>query len=308
MTLRKLVWNCLLALGMVFAAASAVMAQDTVTYYHSDVVGSPIAATDEYGNLLWREEYAPYGERLRQENSARSNGMWFTGHHQDDDSGLIYAGARHYDPFIARFTSTDPAGLDATNPFSFNRYAYGNDSPFRFADPGGNVPLDTIWDVGNVAYDLGKITVGWTIGNQFLVVEGTKDLALDFAATLIPYVPAGSSKVARATARAAEKAVEKGQLVAKEATAAKAGAQAAVDANKLVHIFGNARHNLGPLVQKLGSQEATFSAVQNAAQAAVRNQSLSGVFQTTVNVAGQNVVVRGNVIDGVARIGTFFVP
>jgi len=97
-------------------------------------------------------------------------------------------------------------------------------------------------------------------------------------------------------------------LVAKEATAAKAGAQAAVDANKLVHIFGNARHNLGPLVQKLGSQEATFSAVQNAAQAAVRNQSLSGVFQTTVNVAGQNVVVRGNVIDGVARIGTFFVP
>jgi hypothetical protein len=90
-------------------------------------------------------------------------------------------------------------------------------------------------------------------------------------------------------------------------TAATRGAVAA-DANKLGHIFGQARHNLGPLVQKLGSQEAAFTAVQSAAQSAVRSQRLSGVFQTTVNVAGQNVVVRGNVIDGVARIGTFFVP
>ena len=89
--------------------------------------------------------------------------------------------------------------------------------------------------------------------------------------------------------------------------AGKAGA-AATDGNKLAHIFGNARHNLGPLVQKLGSQEATFTAVQSAAQAAVRSQGLSGVFQTTVNVSGQNVVVRGNVIDGVARIGTCFIP
>lgn len=95
--------------------------------------------------------------------------------------------------------------------------------------------------------------------------------------------------------------------VVKPARAAKAGA-AAIDANKLAHIFGNARHNLGPLVQKIGSQEATFTAVQSATQAAVRSQGLSSVFETTVTVAGQNVVVRGNVIDGVARIGTFFIP
>ena len=82
----------------------------------------------------------------------------------------------------------------------------------------------------------------------------------------------------------------------------------AVDANKLNHIFGKAGHNLDNLVTQLGSRGAVFSGVQTATQAAVRSGGLSGVFETTVSVAGQNVLVRGNVIDGIARIGTFFIP
>ncbi len=93
-------------------------------------------------------------------------------------------------------------------------------------------------------------------------------------------------------------------------TAARGAQQAAraLDPNKLHHIFGKASHNLGPLVQRFGTQEATFRAVESATQAAVRSQGLTGVFETTVNVAGQNVVVRGNVMEGVARVGTFFIP
>ena len=34
---------------------------------------------------------------------------------------------------------------------------------------------------------------------------------------------------------------------------------------------------------------------------------LSDVFETTVNVGGQDVTVRGRLIDGVVRIGTFFI-
>jgi hypothetical protein len=85
-------------------------------------------------------------------------------------------------------------------------------------------------------------------------------------------------------------------------------AAAAIDPNKLHHIFGKAGHNLGPLVQEIGSQEATVSAVEAAAQVAVASQGLAGIFETTVNIAGQNVVVRGNVMEGVARVGTFFIP
>ena len=38
------------------------------TYYHNDHLGSPVAATDERNELLWRAHYRPYGER--QENPA----------------------------------------------------------------------------------------------------------------------------------------------------------------------------------------------------------------------------------------------
>jgi len=40
-------------------------AQERVTYIHTDALGSPIAASDEDGNLIWRESYQPYGKRLR---------------------------------------------------------------------------------------------------------------------------------------------------------------------------------------------------------------------------------------------------
>jgi hypothetical protein len=81
-----------------------------------------------------------------------------------------------------------------------------------------------------------------------------------------------------------------------------------IDPNKLHHIFGKSGHGLGSLVEKFGSQEATFSAVQEATQAVVKGKGISGVFETTVSVGGHNVVVRGRVMDGIARIGTFFIP
>ena len=66
------------------------------------------------------------------------------------------------------------------------------------------------------------------------------------------------------------------------------------------------RHNLTDLVVKFGSQEAAFKAIQQATEAAVQQQGLTGVFQTTVRVAGETVTVRGNVIGGVVKIGTAF--
>lgn len=81
---------------------------------------------------------------------------------------------------------------------------------------------------------------------------------------------------------------------------------AAVNANKLSHIFGNAQHGLDGIVNSLGSQQAAMNALQQATEAAVRQQGLTGVFETTVQVAGETVTVRGNVIDGVVKIGTAF--
>jgi RHS repeat-associated protein len=128
----------LLIVSTVFAGS--VRAQDVITYYHSDITGSPVVATGPSREVLWREEFTPYGERVLQQVSSGANRMWFTGHHHDDDSGLTYAGARHYDPMIGRFMSVDPAALNPANQFTFNRYAYANNSPFVYSDLDGREP------------------------------------------------------------------------------------------------------------------------------------------------------------------------
>ena len=63
---------------------------------------------------------------------------------------------------------------------------------------------------------------------------------------------------------------------------------------------------LARLVFKLGSREAAFKALQQAGEEAVREQGLKGLFEITVKVAGENVVIRGNIVNGIVKIGTAF--
>jgi hypothetical protein len=81
-----------------------------------------------------------------------------------------------------------------------------------------------------------------------------------------------------------------------------------VNAYRLNHIFGQAKHNLGGLVQAHGgSQAAAFSAVESATVSALGTQGItSGIFEITVTVGGLPVTVRGNIINGVVKIATFW--
>ncbi|MEF9964236.1 MAG: NBR1-Ig-like domain-containing protein [Comamonas sp.] len=113
---------------------------ETITFFHNDVSGSPMLATDASGNLLWNESYLPYGERLNDIDGS-DNALWFTGKPHDSDTGLSYMGARYYNPALGRFMAMDPKGFDVDNLHSFNRYAYANNNPFKFVDPDGRSPV-----------------------------------------------------------------------------------------------------------------------------------------------------------------------
>ncbi|GGL65139.1 hypothetical protein GCM10009091_53920 [Pseudomonas brenneri] len=110
---------------------------DTVTYFHNDISGSPLAATDTAGNLLWKENYKPYGEKLNRSSSSNSNKIGFHGKAYDDATGLAYMGARYYDPVLGRFMGIDPKEVSSSEIHSFNRYSYANNNPYRFVDPDG---------------------------------------------------------------------------------------------------------------------------------------------------------------------------
>jgi len=195
---------------LVSAIPVVSQAAEQTIFYHLDALGSPIAATDEGGNLLWREEYRPYGEKIQNDPASTINSRAFTGHPHDDTTGLTYAGARHYDPVVGRFMGVDAAPFAENNIHSFNRYVYGNNNPYRYADPDGNLPvliipilvgtgLITLSDYAN-APELGQAPVTMSTGERVSAVQGA----------LTPVRGVGSA-VANVTSREARREVMRQQ-------------------------------------------------------------------------------------------------
>ena len=150
---------------LVLTGMSLAHAERKTTYYHTDGLGSVVAASNDAGALLWRKEYAPFGEQL--DSTAENEKLAYTGKQHDDVTGLTYFGARYYDPHLGRFMGVDPVGFVETNPMSFNRYAYGNDNPYKYVDPDGefvNFAAKFVLDVGiNIAFNYvttGQMDVG----------------------------------------------------------------------------------------------------------------------------------------------------
>ena len=112
---------------------------DEVTYFIPDASGSPVAAMNEAGDILWRKHYQPLGGEL--DAQAANNRIGYTGHVKDQTTGLNYMGARYYDPSIGLFMSMDPAAINPNDPRTFSRYNYANNNPYRYIDPDGNSPL-----------------------------------------------------------------------------------------------------------------------------------------------------------------------
>ena len=112
---------------------------ETLTYIHTDALGSPIAKTDAAKTVVETSEYEPYGDLLNRANDDR---MGYTGHVMDSASGLTYMQQRYYDPQIGRFLSVDPVTADGASGGNFNRYWYAANNPYRFNDPDGRLPAD----------------------------------------------------------------------------------------------------------------------------------------------------------------------
>jgi RHS repeat-associated protein len=147
-------------------------ANETITFIHNDLAGSPMAATDINGAIVWKEDYSPYGERKQKEAASSNQHQWFGGKVQDSETGLSYFDARYYDPVVGRFMGVDAVGFNPGNLQSFNRYAYANNNPYKFVDPSGNSALSLVdWydfgkDVGGLLIDIGIYTAASFAGNK----------------------------------------------------------------------------------------------------------------------------------------------
>ena len=113
----------------------------TTRFQFTNHLGSACLELDEAGAVISYEEYYPYGSTSYQAGRTIAEvGLKryrYTGKERDEETGFYYHGARYYAPWIGRWTSGDPAGLD-DGP---NLYAYARANPVGHTDPTGTTSV-----------------------------------------------------------------------------------------------------------------------------------------------------------------------
>jgi RHS repeat-associated protein len=106
-------------------------------YQLGNHLGSAAAELADNGALITLEEYHPYGTTSFQvgRDAAELNlkRYRYTTKERDEETGFGYHSARYYAPWLGRWTSCDPSGLD-DGP---NLFVYVQGNPITKADPTG---------------------------------------------------------------------------------------------------------------------------------------------------------------------------
>jgi RHS repeat-associated protein len=68
-------------------------------------------------------------------NTTPYNPWSFAGKRRDPETNFLYFGLRYYDPQLARWLTTDPAGFADTH----NLYTYLRNNPWKYTDPDGRL-------------------------------------------------------------------------------------------------------------------------------------------------------------------------
>ncbi|GEM_PF-6947366 len=144
----------------------------TVTYIHTDSIGSVVAETDADGRVIKRYDYEPYGTPVGDDVTG---GPKYTGHVSDPTTSLTYMQQRYMDPRLGIFLSADPAEPYAQPIDQFNRYRYSNSNPYRFLDPDGRQAAERAYGaaVGYMLRNDPEAARVWSAGEGAAGTEGS---------------------------------------------------------------------------------------------------------------------------------------
>ncbi len=181
------------------------------TFYHPDHLGSTVLITNASGRIVENTFYSPFGEVL---GGGKSDVKLYTGQFKDLSCEYYY-GARYYNPCIGQFIQPDTLIQQVYNPQSLNHYSYGLNNPYRYKDDTGQIPIDTVFDIAFIGYDLYTLaTQGVGENNENLVAFG-----LDVGGAAIPYAT-GLGKAYKA-GKLADRAVDTTKAIDKATNVAK---------------------------------------------------------------------------------------
>lgn len=140
-------------------------------YYHYSALRTTANLTNNAGQTQVSYRTDAWGQITDQQGTS-PNRQIFTGQEHDENTGLIYFGARFYDPDTARFINEDTYLGESLTPPSLHRYLYAYGNPTVYIDPNGNVALQHVEDFFDEKAESAR---------AYLESEGKGDGVLDYA-------------------------------------------------------------------------------------------------------------------------------
>ncbi|HMM78707.1 MAG TPA: RHS repeat-associated core domain-containing protein [Pyrinomonadaceae bacterium] len=323
------------ASGQLVAEYSTQISQTPrISYVTADHLGSPRVVTDEVGAVVDRKDYTAFGEesftsaRVAVLGYATADDIrkGYTGYEKETESGLDFAQARYYNATHGRYTSIDPltSSANTLNPQTFNRYSYVLNSPYKFSDPLGLLPMNTFGGTGCSAeysscegkdftetYYVVTQTTTYTatshVGNNSatITVTVTETWLEDIRGNQVFYDPAGRVVSAALSNVVGYSALQQSQIKTIAVAAANAALNIGIDVGRFLGIvqgeseFGMVKTGEGPRKNAVSnpsqysSGRAQIAAWGSAEYAAVLQynleQSVINVYQWAERGSGNNL-------------------
>lgn len=111
---------------------------ESITYLHTDHLGTPRRGTDENGIVVWTWDSDAFGATAANDDPDGDGvntviNLRFPGQYYDEETRLHYNYFRYYDPSTGRYITSDPIGLAG----GLNTYSYALNNPLYWIDPDG---------------------------------------------------------------------------------------------------------------------------------------------------------------------------
>ncbi|MCI5163203.1 MAG: hypothetical protein D3917_14525 [Candidatus Electrothrix sp. AX5] len=124
--------------------------QGQMYWYHYNHKGDVVGLTKQNGNSHHNYRYDPYGAVLPENGNFTDphNHYTLTGKEFDENTGLVWFGARFYEPESGVWVNQDTYRGRLLEPRSLHRFGYVVDNPVNFYDPYGYwATEESVWRI-----------------------------------------------------------------------------------------------------------------------------------------------------------------
>ena len=160
-------------------------------YYLKDHQGNNRVVADRNGKVEEVNHYYPFGGMFAHNGNVQP--YKYNGKELDTRKELNWYdyGARHYDPAVGRFITSDPL---SEKDYSASPYIYCGSNPINRIDKDGKI-WETVWDAASLSLGINSFWKNISEGSYGAAAIDGAGVVIDAVAAAIPFIPGGAGAV-----------------------------------------------------------------------------------------------------------------